>query len=173
MKCLNRYHHCLMMVWTQICILIQDQDPILHLPSPSPAAHSSQCLAPPAQPKRNYHPWLIGEQGFFNHSLSSVFWLLFIIVGRPCDEQGEFLPQGTPPPPRSNPGPDDWDPFEDEVQFLTEDFLFCQEEMSAGNINILLDLWALNMAKHDDLGPFSSYEHMYATINSIKLGDAL
>ena len=28
------------------------------------------------------------------------------------------------------------------------------------------------MAKHDDLGPFSSYEHMYATINSIKLGDA-
>ena len=52
------------------------------------------------------------------------------------------------------------------------DFLFRQEEMSAGNIDILLDLWALNMAKHDDLGPFSSYEHMYSTIDSIKQGDA-
>ena len=58
------------------------------------------------------------------------------------------------------------------MQFLTGDFLFLQEEMSAGNIDILLDLWALNMAKHDDLGPFSSYEHMYSTIDSIKQGDA-
>lgn len=44
--------------------------------------------------------------------------------------------------------------------------------MSAGNINILLDLWALNMAKYDDLGPFSSYEHMYSAIDNIKHGDA-
>lgn len=44
--------------------------------------------------------------------------------------------------------------------------------MSAGNINILLDLWALSMAKHDDLGPFSSYENMYFAIDNIKHGDA-
>ena len=43
--------------------------------------------------------------------------------------------------------------------------------MSAGNINILLDLWALHMANYNDVGHFSSYEHMYSTIDSIKHGD--
>ena len=62
--------------------------------------------------------------------------------------------------------------FEDELQFLIVDFLYQQEEMSAGNINALLDLWALNMAKHNDMGPFSSYEHMYRTIDNIKHGYA-
>ncbi|KAF8808375.1 hypothetical protein BYT27DRAFT_7222884 [Phlegmacium glaucopus] len=94
------------------------------------------------------------------------------LVDGPCDQEGDFLPETTPPPPRSNPGPDDWDPFNDEVQFLTGDFLYRQEEMSAGNVDILLDLWVLNMAKHDDLGPFTLYEHMYATIDNIKQGDA-
>lgn len=28
------------------------------------------------------------------------------------------------------------------------------------------------MAKHDDLGPFASYDHMYATIDATRLGDA-
>jgi hypothetical protein len=92
-------------------------------------------------------------------------------LGRPCGEEGAFLPEGTSPAPRSHAGPDDWDPFEDEVQFLTADFLYRQEEMSAGNINLLLDLWALNMAKHDDVGPFSSCEHMYSVIDNIKHGD--
>ena len=92
--------------------------------------------------------------------------------GRPCDEEGKYLPDGTLPPPRFNPGPDDWDPFEDKVQILTGDFLYWQEEMSAGNIDILLDLWALNMAKHDKLGLFSSYEHIYANIDGIKQEDA-
>ena len=53
------------------------------------------------------------------------------------------------------------------------DFLYRQEEMSARNINILLDLWALNMAKHDYVGPFSSCEYMYSVIDNIKHGDVL
>ena len=153
-------------------------DDVPCLPSPE---HSPPCTGPeqpapphagPKQPKKNYHPWLTGKCVFFY--LYSTYPQFFCLrfPGRPCDEHGEFLPKGTPPPPRSNPGPDDWDPFEDEVQFLMGDFLFWQEEMSVGNIDILLDLWALNMAKHDDLGPFSSYEHMYSTIDSIKQGDA-
>ena len=44
--------------------------------------------------------------------------------------------------------------------------------MSAGNIDILLDLWALSMEKHEDFGPFSSYESMYSAIDAIKHGDA-
>ena len=94
-----------------------------------------------------------------------------MFLGRPCDE-GEFLPEGIPPPPKFKLGPDDWDPFKDKVQFLMGDFLYRQEEMSAGNIDILLDLWALNMANFDNCSPFSSYEHVYKTINDIKHGDA-
>ena len=110
---------------------------------------------------------------FFSTTIHSRFVerRTFKIPGRPCDEEGTFLPEGTPPAPRSNPGSDDWDPFNDEVQFLTADFLYQQKEMSTGNINILLDLWALHKANYNDVGPFSSYEHMYSTIDSIKHSD--
>lgn len=94
------------------------------------------------------------------------------MTGKPCDEHSKFLPDGTPPPSKSNPGPDDWEPFEDKVQFLMGDFLHRQEEMSAGNIDILLDLWELSMAKHNDYAPFSSYKEVYKTIDDIKHGDA-
>lgn len=36
----------------------------------------------------------------------------------------------------------------------------------------LMDLWALSMAQHDDLGPFESYQHLYDAIDAMKLGDA-
>ncbi|KAF8811058.1 hypothetical protein BYT27DRAFT_7278824 [Phlegmacium glaucopus] len=101
--------------------------------------------------QRNYHPYL---------------------TGLPCDAMGNFLDPGTPPMPRDDPTPDDWTPFDDESQFCVADFLFRKEEMSAGNIDILMDIWALSMAKHDDLGPFSSYQHMYSTIDSINDGNA-
>ncbi|KAF8814457.1 hypothetical protein BYT27DRAFT_7219837 [Phlegmacium glaucopus] len=131
---------------------IHNQDAIPHPQFPLPMeASSSRASSPTQLKKKNYHPWL---------------------TGRPCDEEGRFLPDGTPPLPRSNAGPDNWDPFDDEVQFLMGDFLYRQEEMSAGNIDTLLDLWALSMAKNDDLGPFTSYEHMYATIDNINQGDA-
>jgi hypothetical protein len=67
---------------------------------------------------------------------------------------------------------DNWSPYKDEIQFRTADFLFCQVEMSAGNIDTLLEIWALSMAKSNNLGPFESYKHMYATIDSTELGNA-
>ena len=33
-------------------------------------------------------------------------------------------------------------------------------------------MWALSKAQGNDLGPFDSYEHMYATIDATKNGDA-
>ncbi|EDR00932.1 uncharacterized protein LACBIDRAFT_333636 [Laccaria bicolor S238N-H82] len=68
--------------------------------------------------------------------------------------------------------PTDWSPFESEIQFRTADFLYCRVEMSAGNIDELLELWALDKMKSDQLGPFTSYEHMYSSIDAIQLGDA-
>jgi len=82
------------------------------------------------------------------------------------------LPPGTPPPPRADTDHNDWSPYEDEIQFRAADFLFRKDEMSAPNIDYLMELWAMSMAKHNDLGPFDSYDHLYATIDATKLGDA-
>jgi hypothetical protein len=76
-----------------------------------------------------------------------------------------------PPPPRTDATPDDWTPYESELQFRTADFLYWRVEMSAGNIDQLMEMWALSMAKHNDLGPFQSYEHMYNVIDDTRLGD--
>ncbi len=65
-----------------------------------------------------------------------------------------------------------WAPFEDKQQFCLADFLYRKAQMSASNIDELLEIWALNMAHNDDLGPFSTYEQMYGAIDSISFGDA-
>lgn len=44
--------------------------------------------------------------------------------------------------------------------------------MSAKNIDNLLEMWALSMMKHNDLGPFHDYKHIYETIDATKVGDA-
>ncbi|KAF7983491.1 hypothetical protein HWV62_21806 [Athelia sp. TMB] len=93
------------------------------------------------------------------------------LTGRPCDSNGNFLPPGSPPPPNPDAA-DNWTPFEDEVQFRTADFLYRKVEMSGGDINELMDIWALDKAKSGDPGPFESVSDMYATIDVIKHGDA-
>ncbi|KAJ6612468.1 hypothetical protein B0H10DRAFT_2052194 [Mycena sp. CBHHK59/15] len=92
--------------------------------------------------------------------------------GRPCDETGAFLPDGAPPPPRTTAPNDDWSPYEDSVQFNVADFLFRKVQMSSKNIDYLLELWAMSVMKHDDLGPFQNYTHLYETIDATKQGDA-
>ncbi|KAJ7080159.1 hypothetical protein B0H15DRAFT_924417 [Mycena belliarum] len=91
---------------------------------------------------------------------------------RPCDETGVYLPEGTPPPPRTAAAKTDWSPYEDSVQFNVADFLFRKVQMSSKNIDELLELWALSKMKNDDLGPFQDYRHLYETIDSTALGDA-
>lgn len=43
--------------------------------------------------------------------------------------------------------------------------------MSAGNINILLDLWAATLLKHNDKPPFADCRDLYKTIDSTPVGD--
>lgn len=88
----------------------------------------------------------------------------------PCDAQGNLLPPGAAPLPRPAPS-NPWEPFEDEVQFETADFLYRRVEMSAGNIDHLLDLWADSLALSGGHGPFSSHEQMYAVIDATLRGD--
>jgi len=92
------------------------------------------------------------------------------IVGQPCDENGQYLPAGSPPPPQPTQAADDWTPFADDIQFKLADLLYRQEEMSQGNINHLLELWALSLMQHGSLGPFDSYKHIYDTIDAVEEG---
>lgn len=94
-----------------------------------------------------------------------------MFLGRPCDAEGNFLPEDVPPLPR--PGTfGDWSPYADEVQFRTAEFLYRKVEMSATNINELMDLWAMSAGEHGDFSPFNSFDDMYAAIDATKVGDA-
>lgn len=92
-------------------------------------------------------------------------------IGKPCDENGHYLPKGSPPPPRPAQAADGWTPFADRIQFKLADFLYRQEEMSQGNINHLLKLWALSLMQRGSLGSFDSYKHIYDTIDAIEEGN--
>ncbi|KAF9536209.1 hypothetical protein CPC08DRAFT_652237, partial [Agrocybe pediades] len=93
-------------------------------------------------------------------------------TGAPCDKKGRTLPPNTPPPPQDILDDTDWSPFESRLQFRMADFLYCRDEMSANNIDELMDIWLDGKAGSEDCGPFDTHEQMYATIDHIKHGNA-
>ncbi|KAG1812062.1 uncharacterized protein BJ212DRAFT_1448197 [Suillus subaureus] len=94
-----------------------------------------------------------------------------IINGRICNDQGNPIPLYAPPPPHpSDHGSDDWTPYNDHVKFEVTDFLHRCNQMSAGNINFVFNLWAASLAAHGDTPPFTNHTDMYDTINSTPLG---
>ena len=115
-----------------------------------------------------YHPKLDGKPIFFKYTLT----LTFSLVGQICDEGGNDIPLDAPPPSRHpDKGPDDWAPYDNCLQFEVTDFLFCRNQMSAGDINFLLSLWAASLTMHDDEPPFLKAMHVYDTIDSTPLSD--
>ena len=99
--------------------------------------------------------------------------LTFLFVGEICDENGNDLPPDVPPAPNgSDKGPNDWAPYDSRLQFEVADFLFRRNQMSAGDINYLLTLWAASLATHGGEPPFSNATDLYDTIDSTPLGDA-
>jgi hypothetical protein len=120
--------------------------------------------------RRIEHPYLTGKSLLYNQVY--MYILTFSQQGLPCDANGRFLLPGTQPTPRVNVTRDDWSPFENKVQFLVADLLYRRVEMSASNVNTLMELWETSM---DDLGvsgPFQTHQHMHAVIDSVSLGDA-
>ncbi|KAF9229868.1 hypothetical protein BU15DRAFT_57787, partial [Melanogaster broomeanus] len=81
------------------------------------------------------------------------------------------LPPDTPPSPLEPRSPTDWTPFSDRVEFETAEFLYTRNQMSAGDINSLLELWAASLAKHNEHPPFADAADLYDTISSTELGD--
>ncbi|KAI0769267.1 hypothetical protein BD413DRAFT_604897 [Trametes elegans] len=95
-----------------------------------------------------------------------------VVSGKPCDEAGCYiLPAGTAPPPRTSATPDDWSPFGTRLEFELAEFLYKREQMSARNITTLMSLWAAYALQHGIQPPFADHADLYATIDSIALGD--
>jgi hypothetical protein len=64
----------------------------------------------------------------------------------------------------------DWTPYKNRVAFELADFLYRREQMSAGNIDILLQLWAASLACHNESPPFSDHQDLYNSIDSTPIG---
>jgi hypothetical protein len=92
-----------------------------------------------------------------------------LFSARPCDKHGNFL-NGEPPPQYQPRNPNDWTPFTSRLQFETAEFLFQRVKMSAGNIDMLMELWAAGMATHGDEPPFADHCDLYETIDVIQVG---
>lgn len=98
--------------------------------------------------------------------------LTFLYLGEPCDARGNFVPLEAPPPPLDPPpAHGDWFPYETRAEFEAADFLFTRAQMSAGNIDVLLNIWAATLAAHGDSPPFNKHADLYSTIDSTPLGD--
>jgi Plavaka transposase len=82
-----------------------------------------------------------------------------------------ILPDSPPPPRRPEADPEDWTPYPDRIGFKLTEFLYCRQQMSASNIDTLLDLWAANLFQHDDHPPYTNHNHLYETIDATPLGD--
>lgn len=62
-------------------------------------------------------------------------------------------------------------PFSSRLQFETANFLYCQNEMSAGDINTLLNLWEASLTERGGHAPFPNHRVLYNHIDAIPYGD--
>lgn len=88
----------------------------------------------------------------------------------PVTETGEPLPPGAPPPPRPElPEDTAFAEFRDQIGFELADLLFRRVEMSATNVDLLMELWAADMLRHNDFGPFRDSTHLYEAIDATRV----
>src|ERR1700689_4252744 len=59
------------------------------------------------------------------------------------------------------------------MEFKLTNFLYHHDQMSASDINCLLNLWGALSAVHGEALPFQNHKNLYKTIDSTPLGDIL
>ena len=103
-----------------------------------------------------------------------VLFLLSLILikstGMPCNEHGIYLPPNSPPPVQGTKPDTDWSPFLDHLSFELADFLYWQEQMSAGHIDALLQILAASL-QDGDKPSFANHADLYKQIDSISAGN--
>ncbi|KAG2119082.1 uncharacterized protein F5147DRAFT_542278, partial [Suillus discolor] len=81
------------------------------------------------------------------------------------------LPPGTPPTPVPPKSPHDWSPYPNDIEFATAEFVFKQSHMSNKATDLLLDLNAAQLLKHDDHPPFADHKDLHKVIDATQLGN--
>ncbi|KAH9990721.1 hypothetical protein BJV77DRAFT_1060934 [Russula vinacea] len=107
----------------------------------------------------NYLP-----KGYPGHSLT------------PCDEDGNDILPGTPPPPcptlvDKDGEPMPFFPYKDCEEFRLAHFLFKRNQMPGTEIDKIMQIWA-NTLPDDCDPPFANHADLYATIDATTLGNA-
>jgi hypothetical protein len=97
--------------------------------------------------------------------------LYYFEIGVPCDKDGHVLPQDALPQPRCQHAPDDWSPYTDRIEFELADFIYRRNQMSAPDINDLMDIWAAQLFKYGDHPPFADHRDLYNTVDATPLAD--
>jgi hypothetical protein len=99
--------------------------------------------------------------------------IMMSITALPCEEDGTPLLDGLDPDSKAiipHQRSDNWTPYKNRIAFELADFLYRREQMSAGNIDILLQLWAASLASHGEPPPFSDHQDLYNTIDATPIG---
>ncbi|KAG2050399.1 hypothetical protein BDR06DRAFT_974481 [Suillus hirtellus] len=94
-----------------------------------------------------------------------------LINGLPCTADGVFLLPGTPPTPAPLESPHDWSPYCSDVEFAMAEFTFKQCHMSNKASDILFDLMAAQLSKHNDSPPFADHKDLHKVIDATQLGN--
>ena len=90
--------------------------------------------------------------------------------GKPCRQNGEFLPPGTPPTPPPSKPDGDWTPFVSRAGFELAEILYNTAPLSNDTIDKLLSIWAATLVPHDDDAPITNHRDLHSTIDAVKLG---
>jgi hypothetical protein len=94
-----------------------------------------------------------------------------MLVARPCDRNGNYLPPGAPPPPPDVPA--DWAPFNNRPSFEIGRLLYEKMQTSKGDIDTLMNLWkAQCILTGGGEAPFEDTMDLYDQIDAIAVGDA-
>ncbi|KAK6971517.1 hypothetical protein R3P38DRAFT_3336719 [Favolaschia claudopus] len=87
--------------------------------------------------------------------------------GQICDRDGNFLAGDSPPPLKATRAKDDYTPYKDDLDFHLADLIYRKIQMSAGDIDALMQIWA---AKHPETDPpFADHTDLYSTIDATDL----
>ncbi|KAJ8455013.1 hypothetical protein ONZ51_g12691 [Trametes cubensis] len=139
---------------------------------------SSHRLAPESSPLNSERPEEVLEEPSSSSRASSdpeatnrtTRELHPYINARICDDHGNHIEHHSSL--RVEPASDmDWTPYTDRLQFETAELLYAQEQMSAANIDRLLELWEASLIPHGEASPFKNHVDLYRTIDSTELGD--
>jgi hypothetical protein len=99
-----------------------------------------------------------------------IAYIYTCILGEPCNVDGNPLDPNSPEPTINIKDPDDWTPYDSRLAFETAEFAYKHCKMSAGNFDILSQLWAASLAPYDGAPPFASHSDLCKMIDTTPIG---